>query len=184
MLPTFFPLQSDFRKWLLKNHKKETSLLVGFYKVGSGKPSMSWSESVDEALCAGWIDGVRKSIDKESYSIRFTPRRKGSIWSKININKMAELTKAGLMRPEGLSVFEKRDVKKTNVYSYEKEALEFSDTFEKKFKTNRKAWKFFITQAPSYRKVAVHLVMSAKQIETKTSRLKKLISASAESKRL
>src|SRR6187455_696660 len=108
MTAAFFPKQSDFRKWLHKNHKKETELLVGFYKVDSGKPSMTWSQSVDEALCFGWIDGVRKSIDKHSYCIRFTPRRPSSIWSAINLRKIEELTKKGLMKPAGLAVFESR----------------------------------------------------------------------------
>src|SRR5580765_5621820 len=108
--PTFFAKQSDFRKWLQKNHKKETELLVGFYKVGSGKPSMTWSQSVDEALCFGWIDGVRKSIDKDSYQIRFTQRKSTSIWSANNIKKIEELTKQGLMKSAGLASFEKEQI--------------------------------------------------------------------------
>src|SRR5580765_5571198 len=112
-IPTFFAKQSDFRKWLQKNNKKETELLVGFYKVGSGKTSMTWSQSVDEALCFGWIDGVRRSIDKESYQIRFTQRKPTSIWSAINIQKIKELTKQGLMRPAGLASFEKRTESKS-----------------------------------------------------------------------
>src|ERR1043165_3844754 len=101
MQPTFFSRPSEFRKWLKKNHKKEKELLVGFYKVGSGKPSMTWPESVDEALCFGWIDGIRKSLGEESYTIRFTPRKTSSIWSAVNIKKMEELTKKGLMKPAG-----------------------------------------------------------------------------------
>src|SRR5690349_22728597 len=108
MTPVFFAKQSDFRKWLQKNHKKETELLVGFYKVGSGKPSMTWPESVDEALCFGWIDGVRQSIDKDSYQIRFTPRKPTSIWSTINVKKFEELVKKGLMQPAGFASFEHR----------------------------------------------------------------------------
>lgn len=108
MTPTFFATQAAFREWLEKHHKKETELLVGFYKVSSGKPSMTWSQSVDQALCFGWIDGVRRSIDNESYSIRFTPRRSSSIWSAINIQKVEELTKAGLMTPEGQKAFDLR----------------------------------------------------------------------------
>src|SRR6478735_2031721 len=107
MTPTFFATQSDFRKWLQKNHKTETELNVGFYKVGSGKPSMTWSQSVDEALCFGWIDGVRKSIDADSYQIRFTPRKASSIWSAVNVKKVEELTKQGLMQPAGIAAFEK-----------------------------------------------------------------------------
>jgi uncharacterized protein YdeI (YjbR/CyaY-like superfamily) len=142
MKPTFFAKQSHFRKWLEKNHKKKTELLVGIYKVGSGKPSVTWSQSVDEALCFGWIDGVRKSIDESSYSIRFTPRRSGSIWSAINIKKVEELTKQGLMKPAGIASFEKRKENKSRIYSYEKEPLKLSPAFEKKFKANKKAWNF------------------------------------------
>src|SRR6187401_135455 len=108
MTPTFFANQSDFRKWLQKNHKKETELVVGFYKVGSGKPSITWPQSVDEALCFGWIDGVRTSIDNERYQIRFTPRKPTSIWSAVNIKKIETLTEQGLMQPAGIAIFEKR----------------------------------------------------------------------------
>ena len=108
MTPTFFAKQSDFRNWLKKHHQKETELVVGFYKVDSGKPSMTWSQSVDEALCFGWIDGVRKRIDEDSYTIRFSPRRPGSIWSAINIAKVSELKKKGLIRPAGTAAFEKK----------------------------------------------------------------------------
>jgi uncharacterized protein YdeI (YjbR/CyaY-like superfamily) len=117
MTPTFFAKQSDFRKWLEKNHDKKTELLVGFYKVDSGKPSISWPQSVDEALCFGWIDGVRRSIDKESYCIRFTPRRRNSSWSAVNIKKMEELARAGLTKPSGLAVFENRNPAKTGLYA-------------------------------------------------------------------
>src|SRR6187401_3158431 len=126
MTPTFFANQSDFRKWLQKNHKKETELVVGFYKVGSGKPSMTWSQSVDEALCFGWIDGVRTSIDKDRYQIRFTPRKPGSNWSAVNLKKIEELTKQGLIQPAGLAVFEKRKAEKSKIYSYEKAEPKFS----------------------------------------------------------
>src|SRR6187549_365301 len=126
MTPTFFANQSDFRKWLQKNHTKETELLVGFYKVGSGKPSMTWSQSVDQALCFGWIDGVRKSIDKDSYQIRFTPRKQTSIWSAVNIKKIEELTKQGLMQPEGLASFEKKQEAKSKIYSHENKETKFT----------------------------------------------------------
>src|SRR6185436_16143640 len=133
MAPTFFSKQSDFRKWLHKNHKKETELLVGFYKVGSGKSSMTWSQSVDEALCFGWIDGVRKSIDKNSYHIRFTQRKSTSIWSAINIKKIEELTKQGLMQPAGLASFEKRTESKFKIYSYEKDKVDLTQDFKKQY---------------------------------------------------
>lgn len=179
MTPTFFAKQSDFRKWLQKNHKKETELLVGFYKVGSGKPSITWSQSVDEALCFGWIDGVRKSIDKDSYQIRFTQRKPTSIWSAINIKKMEELTKLGLMQPAGLASFEKRIESKSKIYSHEKEKVELPQQFKKQFKADKKAWDYFQSLAPSYRKVSVHWVMSAKQEVTKLKRLTELITDSA-----
>ena len=178
-IPTFFAKQSDFRKWLQKNHKTETELLVGFHKVDSGKPSMTWSQSVDEALCFGWIDGVRKSIDKESYQIRFTQRKPTSIWSAVNIKKVEELTKQGLMQPAGLASFEKRIQSKSKRYSYEKDEVELTPNFKKQFKANKEAWDYFQSLAPSYRKVSTHWVMSAKQETTQIKRLNQLISDSA-----
>jgi len=178
-IPTFFAKQSDFRKWLQKNHKKETELLVGFYKVGSGKPSMTWPQSVDQALCFGWIDGVRKSIDKESYQIRFTQRKPKSIWSAINIGKIEELKKQGLMQPVGLASFEKRIEGKSRIYSYEKDEAELTQKFKKQFKANKKAWHYFQSLAPSYRRVSTHWVMNAKQETTRLKRLNQLILESA-----
>lgn len=178
MTPVFFAVQSDFRRWLRENHKKETELLVGFYKVGSHKPSLTWTQSVDEALCFGWIDGVRKSIDKDSYCIRFTPRKPKSIWSAVNILKIEELTEKGLMQPAGIAAFEKREENKSRIYAYEKEPVNLSLEFEKKLKDNEKAWKFFQAQAPSYQKIAINWVMSAKQEATRISRLEKLITNS------
>ena len=175
MSPTFFARQSDFRKWLQKNHKKETELLVGFYKVGSGKPSMTWSQSVDEALCFGWIDGVRTSIDKDSYQIRFTQRKPTSIWSAINIKKIEELTKRGLMQQAGLASFEKRKEAKSKIYSYESEEAEFPPAFEKQFQANKTAWNYFQSLASSYKKISKHWVMSAKQEATRLKRLNELI---------
>lgn len=184
MEPTFFSKPSDFRKWLTRHHKKETELLVGFYKVDSGKPSMTWSESVDEALCFGWIDGIRKSIDKESYTIRFTPRKASSIWSAINIAKIERLTKQGLMKPAGLASYALKQDHKTNVYSHENEAKVLAAEFAKKFKANKKAWHFFTTQVPSYQKVIIHWIMTAKQKTTQLSRLDKAITESAKQKRV
>lgn len=175
MTPTFFAKQSEFRKWLNKNHKKETELLVGFYKVDSGKSSMTWSQSVDEALCFGWIDGVRKSIDKDSYQIRFTQRKSTSIWSAVNIQKIEELTKKGFMQPAGLASFENRKEDKSKIYSYENEEVKFSSDFEKLFKANKIAWDYFQSLAPSYRKPSTNWVMSAKQEATRIKRLKELI---------
>lgn len=178
MTPTFFPNPSEFRKWLDKNHKTASELIVGYYKVGTKKPSMTWSESVDQALCYGWIDGIRRSIDEERYCIRFTPRKLKSIWSAINIKKIEELKKQGLMKPAGLAIFEKRTEENSKIYSHENEAVHFSDEFEKKFKANKKAWNYFTSQAPSYQKVATYLVMNAKQEATQQKRLKELIEAS------
>jgi uncharacterized protein YdeI (YjbR/CyaY-like superfamily) len=178
MTVTFFATQSEFRKWLNKNHKKETELVVGFYKVDSGKPSMTWSQSVDEALCFGWIDGVRKSIDKESYQIRFSQRKPTSIWSAINIQKIEDLTKQGLMQPAGLASFEKRKEERSKIYSHEISEANFSAEFEKKFKTNKTAWKYFQALAPSYKKTSTNWVMSAKQETTREKRLTQLIAES------
>ena len=150
-------------------------MVVGFYKVDSGKPSMTWSQSVDEALCFGWIDGDRKSIDKDSYQIRFTPRKPTSIWSGINIKKIEELTRQGLMQPAGLASFEKRKEERSKIYSFEKEVMKFSQGFEKQFKANKKAWKYFESLAPSYKKTSLHWVMSAKQETTRMKRLTELI---------
>lgn len=180
----FFTTQAEFRKWLSKHHKTETELLVGFYKVGSNKASMTWSQSVDQALCFGWIDGVRKSIDKDSYSIRFTPRRSASIWSTINIKKIGELEKAGLMTPEGQKAFSLRKESKSNIYSHEVEPLTLEANYEKQFKKNKIAWEFFVKQAPSYKKVMVHWIMSAKQEKTRQLRLEKTINESAQQKRM
>ena len=178
MPPTFFAKQNDFRKWLEKNHKIEIELLVGFYKVGSGKPSMTWSQSVDEALCFGWIDGVRKSIDKDSYQIRFTPRKLTSIWSAVNIRKIETLTKQGLMQPAGLEIFENRKESESQIYSDENAEVKFPLEFEKQFKANKIAWEYFQSLALSYRKLSTYWVMSAKQEATKLKRLNELIADS------
>ena len=183
MEPTFFPAQLDFRNWLEKNHQSETELLVGFYKVGSGKISMTWSESVDQALCFGWIDGVRRSIDQDSYSIRFTPRKSTSIWSNVNIKKVEELKKQGLMMEAGIKGFDKRKESKSGIYAFEN-PIGLSEEFEKKFKANEKAWNFFRSMAPSYQKTAIHIVMSAKQEKTRISRLETLIKDSEEGLKL
>ncbi len=184
MNANFFPTQLDFRKWLDKNHQKETELIVSFYKVDSGKPSMTWSQSVDQALCFGWIDGIRRSIDKESYCIRFTPRRPTSIWSSINIKKVEELTAQGLMQPAGLEIYKHRKESKSNVYSFENDTRKLSDKLEKIFKENRVAWDFFTKQAPSYQKMIIYWIMTAKQEKTQLSRLNKAISESEKQKRL
>lgn len=184
MTPTYFADQLEFRKWLEKNHQNEKELLVGFYKVTSKKLSISWSESVDQALCFGWIDGVRKSIDAESYTIRFTPRKPSSIWSAINIQKMEDLTKAGLMTDAGLKAFSFRTENKSKIYSHEKEPVSLLKDYENQFKSNKPAWEFFEKQAPSYKKVIIHWIMSAKQEKTQLSRLEKAIVESEKQKRV
>jgi uncharacterized protein YdeI (YjbR/CyaY-like superfamily) len=180
----YFETQFEFRKWLEKHYKKEKELIVGYYKVDSGKPSMSWSQSVDQALCFGWIDGVRRSIDKESYCIRFTPRRSTSIWSEINIKKVKELTKAGLMKPEGLKAFALRTAHRSKIYSHEKEPVALETNYEGQFRKDELAWDFFTKQAPSYKKVIIHWIMSAKQEKTRQSRLEKAIKMSRQQKRV
>ncbi|ASK32153.1 bacteriocin-protection protein [Chryseobacterium sp. T16E-39] len=180
----FFATPQEFRKWLEKNHETEKEVIIGFYKVGTKKPSMTWSESVDQAICFGWIDGIRKSIDKDSYSNRFTPRKPTSIWSTINIKKVEDLTKAGLMKPAGLKAFELRKQEKSSIYSHENKLAQLDPAYEKQFKANKKAWDFFTNQAPSYKKVMLHWIMSAKQEKTRLSRLEKTIGESELEKRV
>lgn len=184
MPPKFFLTQEDFRKWLEENHDQQTEIIVGYYNVQSGKGGMTWSESVDQALCFGWIDGVRRKIDEESYCNRFTPRRAGSNWSAVNIAKVAELTKKGLMMPAGIAAYEKRQESRSGVYAYENEAKQLSFEYEKHFKANETAWNFFEKQANWYKKQMISWIMTAKQEATREKRLKKLIEASANEKKL
>ena len=171
----FFPTQKYLRKWFEKNHKKEKELFVRYYKVSSGRTSITWSQSVDQALCFGWIDGIRRSIDEKSYCIRFTPRNPKSNWSAINIKKVEELTKLGLMMPEGFKAFGFRKEEKSKRYAYENLEVILDKSFEKLFKTNKKAWQFYHSMTPTYRKVTTRWVMSAKQDATRLKRLNELI---------
>jgi uncharacterized protein YdeI (YjbR/CyaY-like superfamily) len=180
----FFKNQAGFRKWLESNHKSETELLVGFYKKESGRHNMTWSQSVDEALCFGWIDSTRRSIDKDSYSIRFTPRKKTSIWSAVNISKVKELTKAGLMHPAGIEAFKNRKEEKSKVYSFDSDTKILTPGLEKKLKESKAARDFFLKQAPYYQRMIVHWIMSAKREETQFARLEKMIKHSEEGKRV
>jgi uncharacterized protein YdeI (YjbR/CyaY-like superfamily) len=184
--PTFFPTPADFRKWLEKHHEQAHELLVGFYKKGSGKPSITWPESVDEALCFGWIDGVRRTIDDESYSIRFTPRRARSVWSNVNTKRVAELARQGRMHRSGLEAFEARDPKRSGIYSFEQREKnqKLGATYAAKFRANRKAWAFFQAQPPGYQRLASLWVMSAKKEETKLRRLAEVIKDSAAGRRI
>lgn len=178
MKPMFFATPGAFRAWLRKHHKTAADIIVGFYRKDSGKPSISWSEAVDEALCFGWIDGIRRKHSEVAYSIRFTPRRPGSNWSAINIAKIAQLTKDGRMQAAGVAAYEKRTLVKSRIYTYEqKDIPDFPAPLARRFKANKKAWAFFCGQPPYYRKLNTRWVCSAKQEETRLRRLDNLISA-------
>lgn len=175
----FFPTPAAWRAWLEANHDQAPELLVGFYKVGSGKPSITWPESVDQALCFGWIDGIRKSIDDESYSIRFTPRRPKSTWSAVNIKRMQELIDLNLVHPTGLKAFESRTDDNSAIYAYEqRHNAKLDEASEQKFRANPKAWAFLQSQASSYQKAVLWWVVSAKKEETRQKRLATLIEES------
>jgi uncharacterized protein YdeI (YjbR/CyaY-like superfamily) len=182
--PKFFRTPADFKTWLEKNYATATELWVGFYKKDSGKPSITWPESVDQALCFGWIDGIRKSVDKISYQIRFTPRRRGSVWSAINIKRAEELVRQERMRSSGLKAFAARIENKSGIYSYEQRTTELAEPYATLLKKNKAAWNFFRMQPPSYRKMIGWWIVSAKKEETRMARLAKLISESAKGKRL
>lgn len=174
----FFKTASDLRKWFEKNHLKKDELWLGYYKKLSGKPSVKYGEAVDQALCFGWIDGIAKGIDEDKYCQRFTPRRKGSIWSAVNHKKVEQLIKNKQMTDAGLKVYNERDKKKTNLYSFEQDKHELPLKYEKKFKANKTAWENFHKFPPSYRKPAIWWVISAKQEETQLRRLDTLIADS------
>ena len=183
--PKYFATPAAFRAWLEAHHATSTELLVGFYKRGSRKPSITWAESVDEALCFGWIDGVRRSVDDDRYTIRFTPRKARSTWSAVNIKRVAELTKLGRMQPAGMEAFARREEKKSQIYSYEqRNDAAFDDEFERTFRANRRAWEFFQAQPPWYRRTATHWVITAKKEETRRKRLATLIADSAYGRRI
>jgi len=184
MSPIFFTNTAQFREWLEENHQSETELYVGYYKVATGKPSMNWSDSVGEALCFGWIDGVRRSIGLESYCIRFTPRNHKSNWSAVNIKKVEEMIRLGKMTPAGLAAYEKRSESRSAVYSYENQPEKLAPEFEDRLKKNPAAWEFFQKQAPSYKKVKIYWVMGARQEQTRWSRLEKLIAACQSGERI
>ncbi len=184
MNPIFFANPSEFREWLARNHETTDELWVGYYKKATGKPSMTWSESVDQAICFGWIDGLRKSVDEESYKIRFTPRKPKSHWSAVNIQKVEKLTAQGLMTPAGLKAFRKRDEKRSKQASYEQKNMKLAPEYEAKIKVNPSAWDFFDALAPSYKKATIHWVMSAKKEETRRRRLDILIQSSADGQKV
>ncbi len=184
MEPTFFSSASAFREWLEAHHATERELLVGFFKKGSGEPSMTWPESVDEALCFGWIDGVRKRIDDRSYTIRFTPRQPRSTWSKVNISRARELIEHGRMRPAGSAAFEARRENRSGVYSYEQRRPELEPPYDQLLRRDEAAWEFFQSQPPSYRKAVSWWIVSAKREDTRLRRLEKLRAHSARGQRI
>lgn len=178
MKPRFFATPSQFRAWLKEHHGEVRELWIGFYTKRSGKPSITWPESVDVALCFGWIDSIRKSIDAESYANRFTPRKPGSTWSTINIKRARQLIRQGLMHPAGLQAFKARA--KSGTYSYEqRNAAKLDASDERRFRANKRAWAFFQAQPPWYRRTAVYWIISAKREETKRRRLATLVAYSA-----
>jgi uncharacterized protein YdeI (YjbR/CyaY-like superfamily) len=184
MKPVFFANRREFRSWLRRHHQDTKELLVGFYKKDSGKPSITYPEALDEALCCGWIDGVRKSFGPDSYTIRFTPRKPGSNWSAVNIKRARELVSNGRMTPAGLREFERRDESRARQYSYERATCEFDAALQRRFKANARAWEFFQAQPPGYRRIVTWRVVSAKREETRLKRLEELIAHSERGRRL
>ena len=183
--PTFFATPDDFRAWLAEHHANERELWVGFHRKSTGRPSITWPEAVDQALCYGWIDGVRRSVDGTSYMNRFTPRTARSTWSAVNIRRAKELIAAGLMQPAGMAAFQKRSDERSAIYSYEqRHSATLDPGDEQRFRANRAAWDWFQAQAPSYRTAAAHWVVSAKREETRQRRLGTLIDHSARARRV
>lgn len=181
MEPIFFATAAEFRAWLEAHHDSETELWVGYHKRSSGMPSMTWQESVDQALCFGWIDGIRQSVDENRYMNRFTPRKPSSTWSAVNIRNVERLKAAGLMHPAGLKAYEARKQENSEIYSYEQDrkAAALDEAGERQFRANEAAWAWFEKQPPSYRKTAIWWVISAKRDETRQKRLDTLIEDSA-----
>jgi uncharacterized protein YdeI (YjbR/CyaY-like superfamily) len=178
--PIFFESPEAFYAWLEEHHETATEVSVGYWKKGTGKPSLTWSEAVDQALCFGWIDSRANTIDEERYRQRFTPRKPGSNWSKVNIAKVARLTEAGKMRPAGLAAFEARTEAKSGVYSFEQEKpAELPHAYEKRLRADAAAWEYWKARPPSYRRTATHWVVSAKREETRERRLAHLVECSA-----
>ena len=183
MIPTFFKTRAAFRAWLARHHASERELVVGLHHRGSGKPSITYPEARDEALCFGWIDGVRRNHDATSYTVRFTPRKADSTWSRVNLGRVRELKAEGRMQPPGLRAFEAREPKKAELQSFENHPRSLDEAAVKAFKANRRAWTWFEAQASSYRRTAAWWVMSAKREETRARRLAVLISGAARGER-
>jgi uncharacterized protein YdeI (YjbR/CyaY-like superfamily) len=184
MKPLFFATARDLRTWFQEHCSRASVLWIGYYKKKSGKPGITWSESVDEALCVGWIDGLRKRIDDQSYMIRFTPRRRGSIWSAVNIRRVEALTKEGRIQPSGLAAFAARRENKSGIYSYEQRSERLPEPYAGFVRRNRKAWAYFQAQSLSYRRTANWWILSAKKEVTRRKRLAQLIADSARGRRL
>lgn len=181
---TRFATSTDFHRWLQKNHAIKAELVVGFYKKDSGRGGLTYAEALDEALCFGWIDGVRRSLGADSYTIRFTPRKNGSIWSQVNIRHVERLTKQGRMKPTGVTAFAARTANRTGLYSFENRPQAFPPELEQRFQANRKAWTFFSQQPPGYQRTSIWWIISAKQEPTRDRRLARLMSESAASRRI
>ncbi len=185
MQPRFFARPADFRRWLERNAATTSELVVGFHKVGSGRPSIRWPDSVDEALCFGWIDGVRKRIDDQSYLIRFTPRRAASIWSAVNVAKAENLIAQGRMQPAGLAAYQCRTEGRTRVYAYEQaDAAQLTAAELQAFRHNQAAWQYFESVPPGYRRTVSHWIVAARRPATRARRLEQLIAACTAGKRL
>jgi uncharacterized protein YdeI (YjbR/CyaY-like superfamily) len=180
----YFPTAADFRAWLEEHHQTVDEVWVGFYKKSSGKPTITYAEAVDEALCFGWIDGIRRSVDDESYTNRFTPRRSKSNWSQVNTKRVGELTEQGRMEPAGLKAFQERDLSRSQQYSFENRPRALDPPHEATFRASQKAWNFFQAQPPWYRRTAIWWVVSAKQEATRLRRLTTLIDDSENGRRL
>jgi uncharacterized protein YdeI (YjbR/CyaY-like superfamily) len=180
--PAFFRAPAELREWLEQHHADASELWVGYYKVSSGSPSITWPESVDEALCFGWIDGIRKTIDEISYTIRFSPRKPGSTWSAVNIRRAQELIEQGRMHPTGLKAFQERRENRSGIYSYEQRQAQLPEEYSAKLEQDKPAWDFFQAQPDGYRKAVMWWIVSAKKEETRLKRLDQLIEDSAQSR--
>lgn len=184
MKPRFFSSSEEFRQWLEKQHASEDELLVGFHKKASGKKSITYAEALDEALCFGWIDGVRRSMNESSYTIRFSPRRSRSIWSLINVKHVQRLQKEGRMHSAGLDAFNQRDPKRTGIYAFENRPRELTPEYEKALRKNKAAWQFFEAQPPGYKRVIAFWILGGKKEETRLRRLQQLIESCAKGERV
>jgi uncharacterized protein YdeI (YjbR/CyaY-like superfamily) len=182
--PTFFESRGKFRAWLEKHHSSRSELWIGFYNKASGRGGLTYKEALDEALCFGWIDGVRKKLNGEAYVQRFTPRKTKSYWSAVNTKRAEQLIEAKLMAPAGLAAFERRDAAASGRYSFERETAKFLPAQIRQFKAHPEAWKFFASQPPYYRRLMAFYVVNAKRAETQAGRLARVIEESAKGRRI